>query len=72
MLVLTRKVGEEIVIEGEGRTVIRVIQVSANGTQVKIGLKAPKEISINRAELQTRIEQGLDSRNPPLQAAVGH
>jgi carbon storage regulator len=47
MLVLTRRVGEEIVI-GE---VIRVKIVSQDGNKFRIGVEAPRDINVVRAEL---------------------
>jgi carbon storage regulator len=53
MLVLSRKHGECIVIDG-GVTV-RVIEVAGN--RVRLGIEAPKEISILRSELGTKIQK---------------
>ena len=55
-LVLTRRVNETIVINGNIRVTIRGI----NGHQVKVGVAAPREISVHRSEIQERIdaEQG--------------
>ena len=50
MLVLTRKVGEEIVI-GEG---ITVSIVAIHGNRVRIGIDAPLGVTIRRAELPAR------------------
>ena len=47
MLVLSRKIGEKIVI-GEG-IVVTVLEVK--GRQVRLGLEAPPEVSIWRGEL---------------------
>lgn len=47
MLVLTRKVGEEIVIGGN----IRVRVLSIQGNQIRLGFVAPREIPIQRQEL---------------------
>jgi carbon storage regulator len=47
MLVLSRKVGEEIVIGGD----IRVRVVSIQGNQVRLGFAAPLEVKIKRQEL---------------------
>jgi carbon storage regulator len=47
MLVLTRKVGEQLII-GDG-VIIRV--VDARGRKVRIGIEAPPEISIRRSEV---------------------
>jgi len=50
MLVLSRKLGERIVI-GEGDIVIRV--ESIRGTRVKLGIAAPEGVRIRRGEILT-------------------
>jgi carbon storage regulator len=47
MLVLSRKVGEEIIIDGE----IRVSIVRVRGNRVRIGIQAPPSARILREEL---------------------
>lgn len=47
MLVLTRRVGEEMVIGGN----IRVKVVAANGNQVRLGITAPSSVGVLRQEL---------------------
>jgi carbon storage regulator len=47
MLVLTRKVGERIVIDGS--IVVEVLEVQGN--RVRIGVQAPPEVPILRQEL---------------------
>jgi carbon storage regulator len=51
MLILTRKLGEDIVIHmADGRTAtITVVEIDRN--QVRIGIEAPKDCYIRRAEL---------------------
>lgn len=51
MLVLTRRLGESIVISDD----IRVTVVSMNGGQVRIGIDAPKQVSVHRQEVYERI-----------------
>ena len=58
MLVLSRKVGEEIVI-GDN---IRVRVVSVQGNQIRLGFDAPREVSIQRAELLERAEREAATR----------
>jgi len=50
MLILTRRVGETVVI-GED---IVVTVLSIKGNQVRIGVQAPKEVSVHREELLKR------------------
>jgi carbon storage regulator len=59
MLVLTRKVGEEIVIDGH----IRITISSVNGDRVKIGVTAPRDVPVNRGEVAARIaaEEAADT-----------
>ncbi len=55
MLVLTRKLQQEIVI-GDN---IRVTVLEINGNRIRLGLAAPPDVSIHRAELAP--ERRLDA-----------
>ena len=60
MLILTRKLGEQIAI-GDN---IRIKLVEIKGSQVKLGIEAPREVSIHRLEIYERIRsQNLESAN---------
>jgi len=50
MLVLTRRVGEEIVIDNN----IRVMVVSVQGERVRLGIAAPPYIAVDREEIHAR------------------
>jgi carbon storage regulator len=50
MLVLTRNVGEEIVIDGH----IRVTVVSVRGDKVRVGVTAPGSMRVDRREVHER------------------
>ena len=58
MLILTRKLGERITIGDD----ITITLLEVKGSQVKLGIKAPKNISIHRQEIYDRIrEENLES-----------
>jgi len=53
MLIITRKLGEKIMIGDD----IVVTLLEIKGSQARIGVKAPREISIHRHEIFERIRQ---------------
>lgn len=53
MLVLTRSVGERLIIK-DGEIRLNVLEVKGN--QVRIGIDAPKHISVHREEIYNRIK----------------
>lgn len=50
MLVLTRKLGEEIVIGNN----IRITVVEINGDRTKLGITAPKDVPVDREEVHKK------------------
>ncbi len=52
MLILTRRVGETIIIGDD--VVVTVLGI--RGSQVRIGVKAPKEVTVHREEVYQRIQ----------------
>lgn len=57
MLVLSRKIGEEIVV---GRNVlIRVLEI--HGKRVRVGISAPNAVTVHREEVQQRIDEEVTS-----------
>ena len=50
MLVLTRKVGEEIVIGDD----VRVKVVAVQGDRVRLGIDAPRSVPVDRLEVHKR------------------
>ena len=58
MLILTRKVGESVLIGND----ISITILSVRGNQVKLGVQAPKEVSVHREEIYQRIKQMKDEQ----------
>ena len=63
MLVLTRKVGESIVIG----TNVRVTVLEMQGRQIRLGIEAPSDIPVHRGEVYERIKDENQEA-----ATVGH
>ena len=59
MLVLSRRLGETLVIGGE----IVVAVVGVQGNQVRLGINAPKEVSVHREEVYLRIQKEQSAKN---------
>lgn len=53
MLVLARKLNESIIIGDD----IEVVVIDIKGDQVKLGIRAPKRISVHRKEIYDEIQQ---------------
>ena len=66
MLVLSRKKNEELVI-GEN---IVVIVVDVRGGTVRLGINAPKSVSIHRQEVYEKIKQSRQDEDAPREDAV--
>jgi carbon storage regulator len=61
MLILTRRVGETVMIGNE----VTVTVLGVKGNQVRIGVNAPKDVAVHREEIYERIkrEEDNDSRS---------
>ena len=52
MLILTRRVGETIMVGDE----VTITVLGVNGNQIRIGIHAPREIAVHRKEVYERIQ----------------
>lgn len=58
MLILTRKMGESLMIGNE----VTVTVLSVNGNQVRIGVSAPKDVAVHREEVYERVQAEKDQK----------
>jgi carbon storage regulator len=53
MLILTRRIGETLMVGDD----VQVTVLGVKGNQVRLGVKAPKEIAVHREEIYQKIQQ---------------
>jgi carbon storage regulator len=63
MLILTRRVGESLMIGAD----VAITVLGVKGNQVRIGVKAPKDVAVHREEIFEKIkhEDDADVPDPP-------
>jgi carbon storage regulator len=66
MLILTRRVGEALVIGEE----VAVTVLGVKGNQVRIGVNAPKTVSVHREEIMDKIRHEREAEVPTGKASV--
>lgn len=53
MLILTRRISESVIIGDE----VKITVLGVKGNQVRLGIDAPKTVSVHREEIYQRIQQ---------------
>ena len=61
MLILTRRVGETLIIGDD----VKITVLGVRGHQVRIGVDAPKTISVHREEIYQKIQDENASNDAP-------
>ena len=61
MLILTRRVGETLMVGDE----VTVTVLGVKGNQVRLGVNAPRDVAVHREEIYERIKKEQDDEESP-------
>ncbi len=67
MLILTRRVGESVVIAGD----VTVTVLGVKGNQARLGVNAPKDVAVHREEIHERIKSEQAAVEAERRRALG-
>jgi carbon storage regulator len=67
MLILTRRIDESLIINDN----VKITVLGIKGHQVRLGINAPKEISVHRQEIWERIQKELANKGEIPQGIYG-
>jgi carbon storage regulator len=63
MLILTRRVGETLIIGDE----VTITVLGVKGNQVRVGINAPKDVAVHREEIYQRIRRDGEATDPGVE-----
>ena len=66
MLVLTRRINESIVINDD----VSVLVVEVRGDRVRLGIEAPKDVTVHRKEVYDVIKEAVPEEKPKKKRAT--
>ncbi|MDH3418595.1 MAG: carbon storage regulator CsrA [Gammaproteobacteria bacterium] len=67
MLILTRRMGETVVIGDD----VTVTVLGVKGNQVRLGVNAPKQVAVHREEIYERIQREQEDDQPVRAVSAG-
>ena len=67
MLILTRRVGESVVIGGD----VTVTVLGVKGNQARLGVNAPRDVAVHREEIHERIKREQAAVEAERRSALG-